>query len=82
MYNIPDKPADNVARRGAKLRVDKAKLAKIDAKYMKLADAQERRLVDFESKAEESAYLKQAQRIKSEWNAARAKLGAPPSKKW
>jgi hypothetical protein len=82
MYKIPDRPADNVARKTAKLRINKARLAKVDAKYMKLADAQERKLLDFESKAEEAAYTKQARRIKSEWDAARAKLGAGPSDKW
>jgi hypothetical protein len=82
MYNIPDNPSKGIASKTASLRMKKAKLAEVDAKYMKLADAQERKLVDFESKAEESAYMKKSQRIKSEWNAARAKLGAGPSNKW
>jgi tellurite resistance protein len=82
MYNIPDKPADNVARRAAKLRVDKAKLAKIDDQYLKRAYKQELRLVDFENEEQRVAYLKEALKVKSEWNAARAKLGAPPSKQW
>jgi hypothetical protein len=90
MYKIPDSPsnnvtrggANNVARRAAGLRVTKAKLAKIDDKYMKLANAHELKLLDFENKAEESDWLKKGQRIKAAWNADRAKLGARPSNKW
>jgi hypothetical protein len=80
--NSPNKPSTGVARRVAMMRMNKTKLAEVDAKYMKLADAQERKLVDFESKAEEAAYQKQANTLKKEWNAARYKLGAGPSNKW
>ena len=78
----PNKPATGIARRVAMMRMNKEKLAKVDAKYMKRADAQERKLTDFENKAQERAYLKQAEKIKQEWNAARYKLGAGPSNKW
>jgi hypothetical protein len=82
MDNKPNKPSTGVARRVAMMRRNKDKLAKVDAKYLKMADAQELRLVDFENKAEERAYLKEAKKIKQEWNSARAKLGAGPSDKW
>lgn len=82
MDKKPNKPSTGVARRVAMMRMNKSKLAAVDAKYMKLADAQERKLLDFESDSERKAYQADANKIKAEWNSARYKLGFGPSNKW